>query len=786
MTRLLHPFPLLLVLLGAPLAVAADGFLWQGEVASLGHEFPTAASPRKLDILARLAANTDRAIEVYRLALADSDPDVQVAAATALGLRRNAEAELLLVARLASAPTTVRRAIVTSLARQQTDRAFQVLLRSLSDSEATVRAAAIAGLRTGRIRIEWTEALARRLTDESAEVRIEAIAALAQTQDARMGATIATRLKDHSPEVAAAAARAVATLLFRPAVPTLLAMVRDQGQLSTVRDALRSLGLLGDDQTLNALASLYGHYDRLRPDLAIAMGQIAARYPDAATPTLMLFADDLASPTARLAITAASAAAVPFLLRIIESRTPRDVSPAVELLAVLGDDRATDVLLAEANKKRVAPTIVAAALGQTKSPRVAPTLLQYLASDDEGLQLAALTALSEIPWDVAYDKPLQRSLTSPSESIRIQGAKLLGNSVETSTHNELQRLALFDGSLAVRVASLGSLAVAANDDQVRALWQALDTAPPLVADAIAVVLGARGTRETAALIAQAVGRRPIDERHARLVRALDDLVLRKQGDGLRLTTTAYELLSSPRLDVAEAAAGLLASLSRTGNISRADAAPDIPAIAKISSIDILVAAMPFIADTNPARVDAYLESTSDRLAAAAAWECWRLPPNKARLDALVSLVLSNRKMPAINASAALVRMAESGGLGSLDSDVPQAAMANHPSALVRGHAALFAKHTKKPEALGRLVDDPSIGVRTIAKQNYVSVPRSWRVIALKDPAAPLIKPPRQAVFIVGADGVAWSGFPTRALELRFPEFAKGPAPVRALEVADMY
>lgn len=151
-------------------------------------------------VLAQLGWNDrtflDETVAVLLPMLRDSELDVVIAAAYALGHRNDPRAIPHVVPLVGHPEARVRRAVVSALSQHDDDAAIAGLIRLAADGDDDVRNWAAFGLGTllDRDTPEIREALAALLPDEDAEIRGEAMIGLAKRQDPRALGAVAADL----------------------------------------------------------------------------------------------------------------------------------------------------------------------------------------------------------------------------------------------------------------------------------------------------------------------------------------------------------------------------------------------------------------------------------------------------------------------------------------------------------------------------------------------------------------------------------------------------------------
>jgi HEAT repeat protein len=214
-------------------------------------------------------------------------------------------------------------------------------------------------------------------------------------------------------------------------VPALLRLLSDP--VREVRMlAIGALGELAADEAVDELIAIRAAGGDAAPRAGFALGQIAhAGDAEAAPRAVEALVAALADPARRVGavegLRTAGPVAAPALVAHLDGRLPGDPRSAVELLAELGDASATDALVAELERGRVAVVSVVAALARTGDPRALIPVLRLVAADDAAIRLAAMTAVGPLLGSDprAADAIVER-LGDDDEEIRVLAAEYLG------------------------------------------------------------------------------------------------------------------------------------------------------------------------------------------------------------------------------------------------------------------------------------------------------------------------------------------------------------------------
>ncbi|HTJ46126.1 MAG TPA: HEAT repeat domain-containing protein [Kofleriaceae bacterium] len=831
-----------LLLQSAP--ARAWSFDWIGRVEVDAENLQSDDPKERLDAVTALA-NYDVAYTAPYLlkALDDDDASVRLEAGRVLGRGGARAAAPRITEWLGDASAQTRMAAADILGDLGGDEATAALVRTLGDPDAGVRLRAVAGL--GKIgahgEISVVVPLISRLEDEKADVRRMAVEQLEALRDKRAVIPLVALFGDSSLEVRKAAVRAVGQLGDRTAVPALLRLINDSSE--EVRTlAVGALGNLGAIDAVDTLVELLGSgSDPFRAKVAFALGQIA-KQPDAgaagdAAVTALVKA--LASPSlrtaAREALAVARTSAVPALVASLEGRIEGDPTTAVELLKDAADARATDALVAELDRGRVAQSLVLEALGATGDPRALLPVLGLLGSNDAQVRLAAMTALRPLlGQDPRAADVLIERLADDDLEVRILAAEYLGLLRSSRAVERLASLSTPGNPPRLRHAAIDSLGVIGDPRAATALVAVLRDGPADLHRAAADALSYLAAPSTAdALYALAAADRGPTRYH--VVRALGS-VLRARPDD-RARTLFADLAADAPTPVALAAIAGLAAMGDQRDV------PMLVEIARAGAPDRRRAAVWALGELHAsdaasiAAIDEALGAKDDRLAGDAAWALGEIASAGGAGQAAVASADSQARLAfaikhggwaaAADACAALARTAEAGKLavdarvlGALELAIHHqsrvvrldaaralaaaaasgaklsdatilglAAAASDGSASLRAAAAralrtLDAAKVALPSAakaaLARLAQDSDPKVVLAATKPPTSAPRNeWRSFYVVDPDADDSPVRQEPYFVVGADGLGWATYTDARGELTSEHFPTGDAVVMA-------
>jgi HEAT repeat protein len=544
------------------------------------------------------------AVEALGKLVADPDPEVAGAAARALSaLPSEHRAKEVLVAAYSRGGPAVRAEIATAL------RAVGGSLREAVELEA---------------RETWERnvlALERGTPAERAGAA-EELGRSGRAEAVRLLAPLLERGRREDRRVVAAAARALGMAGDRSARTALETLLKEAPDAALAESAAEALGALADPAAAGALASV-GEKGSGR--LAVAAAGALAVLPQA--PEVDMALCSLAHRAQDPGVTARAAAQVrirgcecpsgPLLARL--ARRGADTMPA---FAALGGLRLKPDALAVATEhvQRLLPstdpamrTAAIRALGRMGAVRAAPALARRAADAAKRLERARTDAAATAVRDAVEE--LAAALVALAR-LRAEGA------------NVLARARLSDPSATLRAAAVEALGILGHDEAGR-IAPALADPDRRVWTAAAEALGRVGPSAIPALAHAATATRPDDpELFPALARALDETGSPEAVPALALLLTrssaaAAAAVALGRSGTKDAAAALLASLSRPGLAGRAQS---------LDALGVLGTS-----EAGPA-IAAELTSDSPEVRAAAARALGRLRHDAAggRLEALRS------------------------------------------------------------------------------------------------------------------------------------------------------
>lgn len=338
----------------------------------------TQEEPRRVALRAVAHFHVEESRARVERMLSDSDVDIRIASARALGAMGEVHVSLgALVAALDDPASSVKLAVLDALATSEDTAAAPAIARLTHDTDANVRRAALVAL--GRLAPDDAGASALgALDDPDADVVVAALARIAVVRDASLVTRIAPMLDDRRTDVATAAAFALA----RFDGPEVAATLADQLVYARVRvaasDALAVFASRGGGR--DCLVAVLPHASRdATREVAVRTMRRCVEAADARGDSA--WTTELGATVASLVERDAGAEAV----RLLLSNPDDDATRVLTVLAVTADDATSAAAL----------TTLGARLRRVGADgRVAEPLVLALERFDEARRVSALDALA--------------------------------------------------------------------------------------------------------------------------------------------------------------------------------------------------------------------------------------------------------------------------------------------------------------------------------------------------------------------------------------------------------
>ena len=527
------------------------GFEWPGHLPRLIYQSAHASAAGRSEAVRLLAHYPADAVrEALLLAMEDSELDVRLEAAAALGHARIPEGVPLLMDWLDAKLPELRVTAVRALGEIADPRAQNGLERALSDSTPSVRIAAVSALaQTNR---EAVASLLAALEDADSGVRRSAALAIGEFEEPSALSALANHARDESADVRAAVLRALGRLHDARALPILTQGLSDSDEAVH----LAAIAALGDSNSPAAVAPLRTSLQqapRLAKTALAALGRIAdpnaekvlidsLEQPEIGPSAALALLDSVrreralshdtrerSQPVAALAKALANTTSTPHATLLADSLS--------ELSAWLPIGTAVSALLAALSEGRGEPLSLTRALALSHAPELLPTLLERVARADEATLVPILDALSAYfaagLGDGRATEPLLARFATAKAPARIRLLSLIGQTHAARalpalaealpTASEHEQLAI--------VEAIGQL----QSEQARAvLWPLLDAPKAGLRLAAARALANDATPALARALLAALHAGTMQDRQALLTAlgsSLAELARRSQLDG---------------------------------------------------------------------------------------------------------------------------------------------------------------------------------------------------------------------------------------------------------------
>jgi HEAT repeat protein len=446
----------LLLALAPPTLVtrSASAFEWSGKLSSVAQGLKDSDPQVRINAIRNLASYDIRDTKKYLLPmLDDNDEGVRQEAARTLAKHKVEEAIKPVEQWLQAIPKATRIVAAQVLGEIGSPKAVSALSRTLADTEGDVRRECVVAL--GEIGGPTVVVpIIGRLDDDQVSVRKAAVDQLKNLGDKRAVIPLLERLTDSSKDVRITAIEAVGKLGDQSAAPALIRLLRDP-MVEVRLAAVEALGLLKATDATEALIPLLDRGDEMGQKVAMALGRIG----DARAVRELVVR--LKSESLRLAAVEAlkivGTPAVPPLLDCLEGKIDDcEAQPVVDLLATLGDKRATTDLVAELQRSRVKKQKIVEALGKIGDPDALVPLLSLLDDKDPALRKEVLKDIEPMLDGRAADV-LIKVLGDHDDDERMLAVDYLGVLSSKAAVPKLLNLTSEDTAAALRLSAIRAL-----------------------------------------------------------------------------------------------------------------------------------------------------------------------------------------------------------------------------------------------------------------------------------------------------------------------------------------
>ncbi len=359
-------------------------------------------------------------------ALNDSDSDVRIQAAEALGYIGNAQAVEALIAAFNDSDSFVRGYAAVALGKMGNAQTMEALIAVLNHSDSDVRwHAAVALGKMGNV--QAVEALIAALNHSDSDVRIQAAEALGKMGNVQAVEALIAALYHSDIDVRIQAAVALGKMGNAQAVGTLIAALYHPGRFVRTETAV-ALGEIGNAQAVEALIAALNHSNSdVRIQTAMALGEIGNAQAVEALIAILNYSDSFVRIQAAGALSKiGNAQAVEALIAALNHSNSFVRIQAAGALSKIGNAQGLEVLIAALNHSDSFVRIQAAeALSKIGNAQAVEALIAALNDSDSDVRIQAAEALSKIGNAQAV-QALITALNDSDSDVRWQAAQALG------------------------------------------------------------------------------------------------------------------------------------------------------------------------------------------------------------------------------------------------------------------------------------------------------------------------------------------------------------------------
>ncbi|WP_017297909.1 HEAT repeat domain-containing protein [Nodosilinea nodulosa] len=457
----------------------------------------TSDVPTRLKIQYWTMSHSEAAIPSLLKALENSDSDVRMSAAEALGQIGSEAAIPSLLKAIENSDSDVRWSVAEALGKIGSEAAIPSLLKALEDQDPNVRVSAAEAL--GKIGSEVAilgllkalgeqnlyhqgvvaEALVKidskvvipdllkALENQDSNVRGSAAEALGQIGSEAAIPGLLKALEDREFYVRGSAAEALGKIGSEKAIPSLIKALKAQNFY-----AAEALGKIGSEKAIPSLIkTLENQYFDVRRRSAETLGKIGS---EKAIPGLLKALEDREFDVRRSAAAAlgkiGSEAAIPSLLKALKNSDSDVRRRSADALGEIGSEAAIPSLL-KAIEDQVSSVRgrSATALGKIGSEAAIPSLLKALKNLDSDVRGRSADALGEIGSEAAIPS-LLKALEDQDFSVRWRSATALGKIGSEAAIPSLLK-ALEDQDFIVRMSAAEVFEEIGTPNCLTKLWQ---------------------------------------------------------------------------------------------------------------------------------------------------------------------------------------------------------------------------------------------------------------------------------------------------------------------------
>jgi HEAT repeat protein len=427
----------------SPSAESNERLEWPGRLKTLVTRLSAPSAATRMAALTKLESYPLAKIERPFLDLLDDESwEIRVKAAETLVRKKSKRVVDALIEWMNDFETDHRVTAIRLLGETGLKQAVRPIKRALRDFEPKVRVAALRALGKMEATSALTAVLAR-LDDEDVKVRMAAVTVLGEIPHPRAVISLMGKLSDNAKEVRKKVLVTLGELGDRRAAPAVLRALEDP--VNDIRiAAAKALGNMPSAQSEAALIRVLweGKTFSFRRAAASALARIGTKR--CAKSLVKALRNPALRQVAKTNLRILGPKGVPFLVSRLKDPqvSPKEARAIVELLASIGDTRASSVLIQELGGHRVDPKEVVEALQVCGDSTALIPLVRRLVKAPPKLKHAILKALEPI-IDQRAVGPIMSLIDSRDMDVRIRVVRLLGR---LRTKQALPKLLDYTGS----------------------------------------------------------------------------------------------------------------------------------------------------------------------------------------------------------------------------------------------------------------------------------------------------------------------------------------------------